>query len=133
MALKGKELRYAVDLGESGTLRSEEGSALETPEDWTPEHLLLAALVRCTLKSLRHHATRARIEVREARGSARGLVTRREGDGRYALVSAEVSLDVELEPTPGDGERAELLAKAERDCYVGASLAVAPQYRWHVG
>jgi organic hydroperoxide reductase OsmC/OhrA len=129
---RGKEFRYAVDLHENGTVRSEDGTALEQPDDWTPEHLLLAALVRCTLKSLRHHARRAGIDVSNASGTARALVTKRESDGRYALARAEVSLDVRLEPQPGRVERTELLAKAERDCFVGASLTAAPRYRWNV-
>src|SRR5439155_25893370 len=98
-----------------------------------PELLLLAGLVRCSLKSLRHHAGRAGLEVAGARGSARTLITRRESDGRYALVATEVELDVRLEPEPGETELAELLAKAERDCFVGASLTAPPAYRWLVG
>jgi hypothetical protein len=37
---------------------------------------------------------------------------------------------VRLTPKPGDDELAELLAKAERDCFIGASLTVKPTYRW---
>jgi organic hydroperoxide reductase OsmC/OhrA len=132
MAVKAKELRFAVDLGPGESLREESGVALETPAEWTPEHLLLAALVRCSLQSLRYHATRAGLRVPAASGSARTLVTRRESDGRYAIVEAELELAVELEPHPGPGQLAELLAKAERDCFVAASLQVKPAYRWTV-
>ncbi len=59
-------------------------------------------------------------------------MTRRESDGRYAIVEAELELAVELEPQPGGEQLAELLAKAERDCFVGASLRVEPAYRWTV-
>src|SRR6266536_4253444 len=132
MAVNVKELRYAVDLGESGSVRTEDGTPLEPDPAWSPEHLLLAALVRCSLKSLRYHAHRAGLEVAGARGSARTLITRRESDGRYALVETEVELDVRLEPQAGEAELGELLAKAERDCFIGASLAAAPTYRWSV-
>ncbi len=132
MAVKPKELRYAVDLGESGILRTEDGTPLETHGAWTPEHLLLAALIRCSLKSLDYHGRRAGIEVRDARGSSRGLVTRRESDGRYAMVEGELDLAVELVPAPGPEELAALLGKAERDCFVAASLQVKPAYRWTV-
>jgi len=132
MAVNVKELRYAVDLGESGSVRTEDGTPLEPDPAWSPEHLLLAALVRCSLKSLRYHAHRAGLEVGGARGSARTLITRRESDGRYALVETEVELDVRLEPQAGEAELGELLAKAERDCFIGASLAAAPTYRWSV-
>ena len=132
MPVNVKELRYAVDLGESGSVRTEDGTPLEPDPAWSPEHLLLAALVRCSLKSLRYHAHRAGLEVAGARGSARTLITRRESDGRYALVETEVELDVRLEPQAGEAELGELLAKAERDCFIGASLAAAPTYRWTV-
>jgi organic hydroperoxide reductase OsmC/OhrA len=92
---------------------------------------VLAGLVRCTLVSLRHHARRAGIEV-EAAGSASGMVTRREDDGRYAFVEISVQLRLELDPAPGDDQLTELLAKAERDCFIGASLKVAPSYEWIV-
>jgi organic hydroperoxide reductase OsmC/OhrA len=130
---RAKELRFAVDLRDSGSLRTEDGTPLEADPAWSPEHLLLAALVRCSLKSLRHHATRAAIEVTSARGSARTLVTKRESDGRYGMVETEVELDVELEPEPGPDELTGLIAKAERDCFVGASLTAHPTYRWTVG
>lgn len=132
MAVKAKELRYAVELSADGELREENGVRLETPAEWTPEHLLLAALVRCSLKSLRHHAARARVEVRSAFGSARTLVTRRESDGRYAMVETDVELRVELEPLPEGSALADLLGLAERDCFIGSSLTAGPQYRWIV-
>jgi organic hydroperoxide reductase OsmC/OhrA len=132
VAVRAKELRYAVDLGESGSVRTEDGTPLEHGPASSPEHLLLAALVRCSLKSLRYHARRAGLEVASPRGSARTLITRRETDGRYAMVETAVELDVRLEPPAGRAELGELLAKAERDCFVGASLAAAPAYRWTV-
>ena len=132
MGVRAKELRYAVDLGAGEVARDEDGAALTVPEGWTPEHLLLAALVRCTVKSLRYHAARGQVRVEDASGSARGLVTKREDDGRYGLVEVAVELSVRLEPEPGPEELAELLAKAERDCFVGASLRVSPSYRWLV-
>ncbi len=57
-------------------------------------------------------------------------MTQRDSDGRYAFVRIKVALDVTLDPTPANVR--ELLSKAERDCFVGASLAVKPAYRWRV-
>src|SRR5215475_2607758 len=132
MPVKAKELRYAVELSEAGELREENGVVLDTPAEWSPEHLLLAALVRCSLKSLRYHAQRSGVEVRRASGSAKTLVTRRESDGRYATVDTEIELRVELEPRPGEPALSELFAMAERDCFIGSSLTAEPRYRWTV-
>lgn len=132
VAGSAKELRYAVDLSTAGELTDENGVFLEVPPDWSPEHLLLAALLRCSLKSLRHHAERRDVDVRSASGSSRTLVTKREPDDRYALVETEVELAVKLEPEPAPDALAELLALAERDCFVGSSLTAKPSYRWSV-
>lgn len=132
MAAPARELRYAVDLAPSGELREENGVALSVSAEWTPEHLLLAALIRCSLTSLRYHAGRAGLAVERASGSTRGLVTRRESDGRYAVVESDVELALEIEPEPGADELVDLIAKAERDCFVGASLTERPRYSWTV-
>jgi organic hydroperoxide reductase OsmC/OhrA len=129
---RAKELRYAVDLTPVGELREENGVVLEVPAEWSPEHLLLAGLVRCSLQSLRHHADRADLAVRSTSGSTRTLVTKRATDDRYALVETEIELAAEIEPEPESGALAELLALAERDCFIGSSLTAKPSYRWVV-
>ena len=55
-------------------------------------------------------------------------MTKRESDGRYAFVDITVEIDLEIEPRPADLD--DLLAKAERDCFVGASLTPKPRYVW---
>ena len=130
--VKAKEFRYAIGLGADGSVSTESGASLAFGAEWTPEHLLLAGLVRCSLDSLRHHLGRADIELVSSIGGASAVVTRRESDGRYAVVEATVELSVQLEPAPAPDAVAELLAKAERDCFVGASLAAKPSYRWIV-
>jgi len=132
VAGKARELRYAVDLTADGALRDENGVVLDVPTEWSPEHLLLAALVRCSLKSLGFHAGRKGVEVRSASGSSRTLVTQRETDDRYALVETEAELAVEIVPEPEPDALSELLALAERDCFVGSSLTTKPSYRWVV-
>ena len=67
-----------------------------------------------------------------ASGSSRTLVTQRETDDRYALVDTQVELAVELAPEPEPDTLSELLALAERDCFVGSSLTAKPSYRWVV-
>ena len=128
--VKAKVFRYAVDLTDGDVVRTEDGTPLGPGPEWTPEHLLLAGVLRCSLTSLRYHARRARVEVTRATGSARGVVSRREEDGRFALAELDVVLRVGIAPRPGEAELAALLEKAERDCFVGASLRPHPRYTW---
>ena len=132
VAVKAKELRYAVDLATGGELTDENGVSLEVPAEWSAEHLLLAGLARCSLESLRYHARRTGVDLRAASASARTLVTKRETDHRYALVETEVELAVTIDREPESDGLAELLALAERDCFVGSSLTAEPSYRWSV-
>jgi uncharacterized OsmC-like protein len=132
VAVRAKELRYAVGVTAAGELTEENGVALELPTEWSAEHLLLAALVRCSLQSLRYHAERKGVAVRSASGTSRTLVTKRETDDRYALVETELELGVELDPEPEPAALADLLELAERGCFVGSSLTAKPTYRWAV-
>ena len=132
MATKAKEFHYTVDLSEGDVVRTEDGTPLGGGPEWTPEHLLLAGLLRCSVKSLRYHAKRAGTEVESATGSASSLFSRRESDGRFAVTELTVELELKLEPQPGEAELVELLAKAERDCFIGASLILKPTYVWRL-
>jgi organic hydroperoxide reductase OsmC/OhrA len=131
VAITGKRFAYSASIDAAGTMRAEGGAPLEAPPGWTPDHLLLAALVRCSLGSLRYHARRAGLALKGG-GRAEGLVARRDADGRFALVAVEVALEVELDPAPGPEALRDLLARAERDCFVGASLTAAVRYAWTV-
>ena len=134
MSTRTKSFDYAVSVDETWDARSDRGGGVLAGAEeasWTPEHLLLAALVRCSLSSLRHHCVRARI-VLTSSASAHGVVTRREDDGRYAFVLISVEANVSFDPKPDGATVAELLAKAERDCFVGASLLPSPIYTWRV-
>jgi organic hydroperoxide reductase OsmC/OhrA len=121
--VSAKRLDYAVT--------SQLGEPVHAEPDWTAEHLLLAALGRCTLTSLDFHAKRRNISV-SGTAEAEGLVTKRDEDGRYAFVEIDCRLDVELDPLPDEEGLADLLALAERDCFIGASLTAPPRYAWHV-
>jgi uncharacterized OsmC-like protein len=131
MAVKAKEFRYAIGLDRTGRITADGRAPLDLDPAWTPEHLLLGGLVRCTLQSLRFHADQGGIDF-VASASAAAMVTKRPEDGRYAFVEIDVELELELEPVPVGDELSALLAKAERDCFVGASLNPAPTYRWRV-
>jgi uncharacterized OsmC-like protein len=121
---------FAFEVAYDGTSVATAGDAfVEIPESWSPEHLVLAGLLDCSLTSLRYHARREGVEV-TASGGASGTVTRREEDGRFAFVDIEARLDVRFDPQPSDREA--LLRLAERDCFVGASLTPKPRYVWNV-
>ena len=130
MAVRARTFEYAVSLGSDWTATSNEGGTpIPLEEAWSPEHLVLAALTRCTLKSLGYHAKAGGLEL-TASADASGTVSKRDPGDRYAFVEIGVDLDVQLEPAPQDVR--ELLNRAERDCFVGASLALKPDYRWTV-
>ena len=124
---RARVFEYEVAYDGKSVARARE-AAVEVPEVWSPEHLVLAGLLDCSLTSLRHHAKKEGVEV-SASGEATGTVTRRE-DGRFAFVDVEARLDVRFDPAPRD--RDELLRLAERDCFVGASLTATPRYVWNV-
>ncbi len=127
--MPAKRFEFAASVAADGALCAEERDRLDPGEAWTAEHLVLAALCRCSLASLRFHAERDGIAV-AGTAVASGLVTRRETDGRYAFVELQCGLDVTLEPAPGD--LSALLALAERDCFIGASLTAPVEYEWRV-
>ena len=127
--MAARTFEYAVSQDRAGRVSADGESQLDLSTEWTPEHLVLAGLIRCTLESLRFHAAHREIDF-VASASCSGTVTKRESDGRYAFVKIVCELDLELEPSP-DG-LADLLARAERDCFVGASLTAKPEYRWRV-
>ncbi|MBA2298177.1 MAG: OsmC family protein [Actinobacteria bacterium] len=130
MATRAKTFSYAVSLDRDWAATSDEGGPpLPVENAWSPEHLLLAGLARCSLTSLGFHARRDGLELSSS-ADASAQVTRREEDGRYAFVEIGIHADVTLTPAPANVR--ELLAKAERDCFVGASLTVEPRYSWTV-
>ena len=57
MSARPKTFSYAVSVARDGAATSEKGGAPIPADDaWSPEHLVLAGLARCTLTSLRYHA-----------------------------------------------------------------------------
>jgi organic hydroperoxide reductase OsmC/OhrA len=128
---RAKHFEDAVVVDRGGAIAANGAAPLKLPTELTPEHLVLAGLGRCTLASLDYHARRAGASMAAA-ATVSAAVTRRPDDERYAFVKIECALDVDLDPAPARHALAELLAKAERDCFIGASLRVAPSYRWRI-
>ncbi len=131
--VRARSFEFAVSLDTGWDATSDRGGEA-LPHDgraWTPEHLLLVGLARCSLTALEYHAQRAGLTV-TAEASASGTVTRRDDDGRFAFVEIDVEARLTFPEAPEPGAVRELVAKAERDCFVGASLTVKPRYAWLV-
>ena len=129
MGHTAKILEYAVDVDNAGRMTIPGGGQFVPPEGWSADHMLLAALVRCSIDAFAYPARRAGHEV-AASGEAQGTVTKSVEDGRYRFVEIDVRINAQL--TPRTNEVDDLVAKAERDCFIGASLTVKPEYVWHV-
>jgi organic hydroperoxide reductase OsmC/OhrA len=129
--VREKQFDYLVALDLDGTALAE-GRSPSTPQlTWTPEHLLLESLVRCTVASLRFHADRIGVSV-DASGTGRAAVTRPPREQRMRIVDIVCRLDLVLEPLPEPSAVAQLLADAEHDCFVGATLKPRTVYAWEV-
>jgi organic hydroperoxide reductase OsmC/OhrA len=131
VSVHAKEFRYEASIDDGGRMFADGTAPLEPGAAWSADHLVVAALLRCSLESLAYHAARAGLES-SGRGDGFARVTKRESDGRFAIVEVEARLEVALEPDPGEERTRELLVKAERDCFVGASLSAQPRYAWRV-
>jgi organic hydroperoxide reductase OsmC/OhrA len=129
-AVRAKRFEFAAALDADGTVRGLDGRhPSHAPDGLLPEHLLLGAVARCTLASLRYYARPASVG-----GTARMActITRREEDGLYAVVEATVDFDVHVDPAPAAEALPRLLARAEYGCFIGNSLRARPTYRWRV-
>ena len=132
MRARPRILDFDVIVDSAGDARSAlGGSPLPRQVEWWAEHLVLAGLVRCTLASMDYSARRAGLNSLGS-GKAHGTVTKREEDGLYAFVDIETTLEVDLAPVPEPVALRELVARAERGCFVSNSLTATPRHRWIV-
>lgn len=132
MPSRARVLEFDVTVDRAGDAHSAlGGSPLPREVEWWAEHLVLAGLVRCTLASMDYSARRAGLDSKGA-GSAHGAVTKRDDDGLYAFVAIETTLEIDLAPTPEPSALRDLVAKAERGCFVSNSLTAKPLHRWIV-
>ncbi len=129
MPTRAKVFEYAAEVDSAGRMTVPGGAQIVPPEGWSADHLLLAALVRCSIESLTYHARQAGREV-TAQGQAKGTITKAPPEGRYAFVAIDVHIEAQLTPRADDAD--DLTAKAERDCFVGASLRLTPSYDWQL-
>jgi len=90
-----KVLEYAVEVDNGGRMTIPGGGQFVPPEGWSADHLLLAALVRCSIDSFAYHARRAGHEV-TASGEAQGTITKSGEDGRYRFIEIDVRINAQL-------------------------------------
>jgi organic hydroperoxide reductase OsmC/OhrA len=117
---------FAVSVDRSGRVAAEDGAAVHFGHEWTAEHLVLAALARCSLAALSYHARRDGLWL-QASARATGAVARRP-DGVWGFTELACQVDATLDPAPANA--GDLLARAERGCFVGTSLDPRPSYDW---
>jgi peroxiredoxin-like protein len=90
------------------------------PGQWTPEHLLLAAVSACFITTFRAIAEISKFEAAGLAVAVTGRVTRAEDGFRFTEILLQPELTIH-----GDADRSQavrLLEKAERSCLVSKSL-----------
>jgi len=88
---------------------------------WSPEQLLLGAVLSCLKTTFDAYAARARVRVAAWRGTASGTLDK----GSGGPVFSSIQLSVEIETASGDGAQAKaLLESAENHCIVSRALVV---------
>jgi organic hydroperoxide reductase OsmC/OhrA len=125
--IRAKVFEYRTQLDPGHGLRAEGGDPLATGDGWSPENLLLGALLRCITASLEHYAGPAGVAV-AVTGEAHGTVTLREDEGVFGLVAAEADVHVTLDPLPDPDAVVKLLRRAKAGCFVSNSLSVHPVF-----
>ena len=132
MPVKPRVLEFDITVDRERVARSALGGSAQPREaEWWAEHSVLAGLVRCTLSSMDYEARRAGINI-VGSGQAHGTVTKRADDGLYAFVGIETRLEIDLAPAPAPEALIEIIARAERGCFVSNSLMSRPRHRWIV-
>ncbi len=63
MPTRAKVFEYAAEVDRAGRMTIPGGAQIDPPEGWSADHLLLAALIRCSIDSLAFHARRDGHEV----------------------------------------------------------------------
>jgi len=102
-------------------LESAPPSEFDGPGDrWSPETLLVGAVVDCFLLTFRAVARASKYEWTRLHAEAEGVLDRAEGVTRFTEIRLRATLDAPAGADAATGER--LLAKAEKGCLVSNSL-----------
>lgn len=119
----------AAAVDEAGKLHADGAHSLSADTGWTPEHLLLAALARRAVMSLRRLAA---ADGRQVHGRATASADLGGSAAAPSLDAVRVGLDVEIAPPPGADDLAALLRAAERDTGWAVPLALPVRFSWRV-
>jgi peroxiredoxin-like protein len=91
------------------------------PGLWTPEHLLLGAVVTCYIATFRAIAESSKLAVNGMEVGVEGRIEKQDGGFRFTQITLRPAVSIEKAE---DRERAQrLVDKAERICLVSRSLA----------
>lgn len=114
-----------VALGSAGAppLESDVPVQFGGPGDrWSPEGLMLGALIDCLSLSFRTSANASKLDWTDLRCRAEGTLDRIDGVMRFTAIRVQARLRI---PAGGKPDRAQrLLERAKRNCPVSNSLAV---------
>jgi nucleotide-binding universal stress UspA family protein len=119
----------AAAVDQSGELFADGEHGMSPNAAWTPEHLLLAAIARRAVKSLRH---RAAVEGHEVRGRATASADLGGHATAPSLDAVWVGVDVDVDPPPEPDALDALLTAAERDTNWAIPLARRVRFAWRV-
>jgi organic hydroperoxide reductase OsmC/OhrA len=102
-------------------LESAPPTEFDGPGDrWSPETLLVGAVVDCFLLTFRAVARASKYDWTRLHAQAEGVLDRAEGTTRFTEIRLRAALDAPAGADAATGER--LLAKAEKGCLVSNSL-----------
>jgi peroxiredoxin-like protein len=103
-------------------LESSPPAEFDGPGDrWSPEHMLVAAVLVCFLFTLRAVARASKIEFTDLHCEGEGVLDRREGGYQFTEVILRARVRV---PAGADREKAKrVIQKSEKACLVSRSLA----------
>ena len=128
MAIQPFPHSYAVALSEAHELTAGRRSPIATgtapqfggsDEVWSPEELLVGALITCVRATFDAYASKAGLVGYSWSGSANGTLAK----GRSGPEFSSIRLHIELEVGAGEEERGtNILARAERDCIISRTI-----------
>jgi organic hydroperoxide reductase OsmC/OhrA len=115
--------RVSLALAGAPPLESDAPTQFGGPGDrWSPEGLLLAALIDCLSLSFRASAAASKLAWTELRCRAEGVLDRVDGALRFTSIRVSARLRI---PSGENTERAQrLFERAKRNCPVSNSLAL---------